>query len=213
MVMPKGESLDDCVLISISISILILQIIFICKRIFSKTIRAHKLTFTPYWLAIGQMIVQIVYASVILIDPANFQKSGTGLEKQSAVVWEILFLELTCLMCEGIIFTILTVNDLLTALMKFQHKAGPQRVQVLKDEHFSHEKRIFMRYKVLFALQIIVKVANILNAIYKTEKCGAYCYTVNVVNICIAVMIYSLCLVSMCRLLHTMKRLNRYLFE
>ena len=37
---------------------------------------------------------------------------------------------------------------LLTNLIKFQHKTKPDRVDVLRDEHFTKEKRIIMGYVV-----------------------------------------------------------------
>ena len=139
---------ETSIIISLSIFLLFWQVILIVDRKHNRTTSAHKLTFIPYWLAISQMLAQIIYSMATMIAPETFvhdqecqpTASSECASNKLADIWSVLFLELTCLLCAGIIISILTVYRLLTALIKFQNETGVQRVQVLKDEHFNHER-------------------------------------------------------------------------
>jgi len=77
----------------------------------------NKLSFLPYYWVMAQMLAQIVYLSSALVLPKYFL---TPLSAQNfSLQWNTFFLELTCILCTGILLTIITMSDLLTALIKF----------------------------------------------------------------------------------------------
>ena len=116
---------EATICLAISITMLLIQISLIVHRKYSKTTSAHRLTFVPYILASVQMLGQIIYLIPVLYFTKYFTPNYSPnrelghYQKAAISAWKMLFLEMTCFLCDGILFSILCVNDLVTALIYF----------------------------------------------------------------------------------------------
>ena len=68
---------------------------------------------------------------------------------------------------------------MLTALIKFQNEVGLNRAQVMRDDHFKHERRIVKRYILAYFCLMCFKVLLLTEVISGVGKeCASFCVVV-----------------------------------
>ena len=111
MVIPKSSSLSDdefvdhmlwehSILFAIYATFLVMEVVILVRAKFSSDIRINKLSFVTYYLAEAQVGFTLVYLSPLLARP------DLELNDDFRQVWGSLFLQVTCLLCEGIVLAI-----------------------------------------------------------------------------------------------------------
>ena len=98
------------------VSLLLTVGVIILRTVFTRKIGANKLTFVPYYWAFGQLLIGMIYTIVYLSTKCK------GLE--FLLIWKIIAMQFSFIVFDGLVLTLALSMNLITALIRFQIKAG-----------------------------------------------------------------------------------------
>ena len=143
-----------------------------------------------------------------------FGVSQTNTKTQVWFVWKSIAWQMSAICVEGTLLTIALTLDLLTALVKFQHRVGLTQAEVRRDEHFKHEKKILRFYIYVFIVCAIICSIIVIDRIIESyngvdEHCNGFCQNMCYIEIVRDTILFLMLGIAVTRLFfHAKKRVN-----
>ena len=137
------------------------------RTVYKINIGVNKLTFLPYYLSFGQLMVNLVYLAVYLSMDA---KDG-----YFVLLWKSTFVKFSNICLDGILLTLALTMNLITALIRFQVRVGLEQAEVRRDEHFAQELKIKRCYIGFFCFILFFKATALIQDCIYPSECSTFC--------------------------------------